>query len=173
MQVYGHGHGHGHEIKTKKRPWPRFLVSCVALMLILVVSWHFYTVFFFPLCLVFSGAIISFYSIIPTPSSRLSPTRPFVSPLPHLWLSSPEITSPYRKTGTGTGTGLSSAHEDDVWHDLTETLLVRVHTLRDLTIASFFRLGMTGNSLFIFFTGAKLAYDGIPVDMLAGHEPKK
>lgn len=36
MQVYGHGHGH--EIKTKKRPWPRFLVSCVALMLILVLS---------------------------------------------------------------------------------------------------------------------------------------
>jgi len=33
---------------------------------------------------------------------------------------------------------------------------------------------MTGMELFVyFFTGAKLAYDGIPVDMHAGHEPQQ
>src|SRR6478609_403080 len=132
QQVQVYGHGHGHEIKTKKRPWPRFLVSCVALMLFLVVSWHFNTVFFFfPVLGIYWGhhIILQYHSypVIP-PFTHTSICLPVA---PSLALQPRNHPSANRKTGTG----LSSAHEDDAWHDLAETLLVRVQ-LRDLTIAS-------------------------------------
>jgi hypothetical protein len=60
------------------------------------------------------------------------------------------------------------------WHDLTETLLVRVHRVEGLDDSIIFTAGDDWQLFFIFFfTGAKLAYDGIPVDMHTGHEPQE
>lgn len=98
MQVYVHGH----EIKTKKRPfWPRFLVSCVALMLILVVSWHFYTVFFFPCAWYFLGP--SYHFTVP-----FLPRHPAFHPHVHLSprcpiFGSPALKSPSRTARLGLG----------------------------------------------------------------------
>src|SRR4051794_35903822 len=91
QQVQVYGHGHGHEIKTKKRPWPRFLVSCVALMLFLVVSWHFNTVFFFPCAWYLLGPSYHF-------AVSFLPRHPAFHPHVHLSPRCPIFGSPAQKS---------------------------------------------------------------------------
>lgn len=96
------GHVRGHGPKTKKCPWPRFIVFCMSIMLILVVSRYFnYRVFFLL-------PLLGYHIIFANPRHpAFHPHHQFVSPwLPRLWVCSPEINhlcfsirTPYCKFG--------------------------------------------------------------------------
>jgi hypothetical protein len=65
------GHGRGLESKARKRPWPRFIASFIAIMLILVVSCYFYCrVFCLPCAWPSMGHHIIHLSPGRSPSSR-------------------------------------------------------------------------------------------------------
>lgn len=85
------GHEHGLELKARKRPWPRLIVSCVAIILILVVSCYFhYRNFLFPV----PGLYWASYHFI-----CLSMPFPIIPPFTHTLSLSPRG-SPVFGSGT-------------------------------------------------------------------------
>ena len=113
-------HGRGLESKARKRPWPRFIVSLVAIMLILVVSCYFYyRVFCLPCAWPSMGHHIIHFSPCHSPASRLSPT-PFCCCLPVVPPSlvlEPIVHPPVPYVRVGL---------NETLHDLTEISLVRM-----------------------------------------------
>lgn len=130
------GHVRGHVPKTKKRPWPRFIVFCMSIMLILIVSRYFnYRVPFI------TGVL---YHFCQSPSSRLSPTPSICLPVapPSLGLQ-PEINhlcfsirTPYCKFGLAWA-DWAQQHDACPWPDQNLASEDATGDWGDFTIASY------------------------------------